>query len=542
MFRLRLSLAFAVLVALVCGQAGWVYWGANRVDDFARHSRLTGDILAELLELSASKQRLRVWAAQQLIDAGALPATRNHLLDEMRSGALRLDALAQRYLESWQQIAARDTSAVPAEAHQLVDISKLLDDNIVELRAQLEALRPLGRDGQVSGVWQQVNQVFDTTHGRDLRELVNGAIERQRRAVPIAREATERGLDRLRRQAIMMAALTIAAALALAPYLIGRLKRPLDRLVEGTRALQLGDLDHRIALGSRDEFDRVAEHFNAMAAELQQHRRQADATRRGLEGAVQARTRDLEAAHRTLTLLDERRRQLFADLSHELRTPATSIRGEAEIALRGGDKSAQEYQQTLARIVGGVKQLTGVINDLLLIARAEADQLVIRLDWLDLPALLADVAEQAATLARVHGARLHVDAPRGELEVQADAERLRQAVMILLDNAIRYSRPGGDVRLVLERTADQVWIIVSDEGIGIDPQDLPLVFERFVRGQRARRHRADGTGIGLSIAQTIVHAHHGTIHIDSVPEQGTVARIALPFVAPAQATPSDPSA
>jgi two-component system OmpR family sensor kinase len=541
MFRLRLSLAFAVLVALVCGQAGWVYWGANRVDDFARHSRLTGDILAELLELSASKQRLRVWAAQQLIGAGALPATRNHLLDEMRSGALRLDALAQRYLESWQQIAARDTSAVPAEAHQLVDISKLLDDNIVELRAQLEALRPLGRDAQVSGVWEQVNQVFDTTHGRDLRELVNGAIERQRRAVPIAREATERGLDRLRRQAIVMAALTIAAALALAPYLIARLKRPLDRLVEGTRALQLGDLDHRIALGSRDEFDRVAEHFNAMAAELQQHRRQADATRRGLEGAVRARTRDLEAAHRTLMLLDERRRQLFADLSHELRTPATSIRGEAEIALRGGDKSAQEYQQTLARIVGGVKQLTGVINDLLLIARAEADQLVIRLDWLDLPALLADVAEQAATLARVHGARLQVDAPRGELEVQADAERLRQAVMILLDNAIRYSRPGGDVRLVLERTADQVQIIVSDEGIGIDPQDLPLVFERFVRGQRARRHRADGTGIGLSIAQTIVHAHHGTIHIDSVPEQGTVARIALPFVAPAQATPSDPS-
>jgi hypothetical protein len=219
MFRLRLSLAFAVLVALVCGQAGWVYWGANRVDDFARHSRLTGDILAELLELSASKQRLRVWAAQQLMDASALPATRNHLLDEMRSGASRLDALAQRYLESWQQIAARDSIAVPAEAHQLVDISKLLDDNIVELRAQLEALRPLGRDGQVSGVWQQVNQVFDTTHGRDLRELVNGAIERQRRAVPIAREATERGLDRLRRQAIMMAALTIAAALALAPYL-----------------------------------------------------------------------------------------------------------------------------------------------------------------------------------------------------------------------------------------------------------------------------------------------------------------------------------
>lgn len=534
MFRLRLSLAFAVLVGLVCCQAGWVYLGAKRVDDFARHSRLTADILTELLELSANKQRLRVWAAQQLMDAGALSATSDLLLDEMRSGASRLDGMSQQYLESWQQIAARDDMPVPDEPRQLVEISRLLDANIVELRTQLEALRPLSRDMRVTGVWLQINHVFDTTHGLDLRELVNGAIERQRRAVPIARAATERGLDRLRRQAIVMAALTLAAALALAPYLIRRLKRPLDRLVEGTRALQAGDLDHRIALGSHDEFDRVAQHFNAMAAELQQHRRQADAARRELEEAVQASTRDLEAAHRTLQLVDQRRRQLFADLSHELRTPATSIRGEAEIALRGGEKPAQEYRQTLARIVGGVEQLTGVVNDLLLIARAEADQLVIRLAWLDLPSLMADIAEQAATLAELHGMRLHLDVPTDELAVQADAERLRQALMILLDNAIRYSRPGGRVWLGLERAPDQVQIVVRDEGIGIDPQDLPTLFERFVRGQRARQHRADGTGIGLSIAQTIVHAHHGTIRIESVAERGTVARIALPCTAVTQ--------
>jgi len=536
MFRLRLSLAFAVLVALVCSQAGLVYWGANRVDDYARHSRLTSDILAELLDLSANKQRLRVWAAQQLMDSGAVPATRNRLLDQMRSDAARLDDMSRRYLESWQQVAARDGMPVPPEAQQLVDISQLLDDNIVELRAQLERLQPLARDAQFSAVWQQINQVFDTTNGRDLREMVNGAIERQRKAVPIAREATEHGLDRLRRQAIAMAVITFAAALALAPYLNRRVKRPLDQLLEGTRALQAGDLDHRIALGSGDEFDRVAQHFNAMAAELQQHRREADAARRRLEDAVDARTRELQTAHETLQLLDHRRRQLFADLSHELRTPATAIRGEAEIAMRGGDKPAEEYRQTLTRIVGGVKQLTGVVNDLLLIARAEADQLAIQPAPLDLPALLNDVVQQAQALAELHGVRLNLSATEPDLTVHADAERLRQAVMILLDNAIRYSHPGGVVELELASSGSEAQIVVRDHGIGIAPQEQSAIFERFVRGQRARQHRADGTGIGLSIAQAIVQAHHGRIAVDSVPDEGTVARIVLPCQAPAHSS------
>ena len=539
MFRLRLSLAFAVLVALVCSQAAWVYWGAKRVDDFARHSRLTGDILAELLELSANKQRLRVWAAQQLMDANAQPETRDRLLDAMRAGASQLDDMARRYQESWQQIAERDGTAVPPEVGELVATSQLLDANIIQVRNQLVQLQPLRRDAQYAAVWQQISLVFDTTHGRDLRQLVNGAIERQRKAVPIARKATERGLDTLRRQAVALAVLTIVAALLLAPYLIRRLKRPLDRLVEGTRALQGGDLDHRIEPGSHDEFERVAEHFNAMAAELQQHRKRADATRRELEDAVLARTRELEVAHQTLTRLDERRRQLFADLSHELRTPATSIRGEAEIALRGGDRSAEEYRQTLGRIVGGVKQLTAVVTDLLLIARAEADQLVIRPDWLDLRALVAETAEQGRTLARVHGVQLHLDLGEEELTVQADGERLGQAILILLDNAIRYSKPGGRVWFSLARHDAQACITVRDEGIGIDRKELASVFDRFVRGQRARQHRADGTGIGLSIAQSIVHAHRGGIQLASEPDQGTEATITLPC--PLQAPPQDHS-
>lgn len=531
MFRLRLSLAFALLVALVCVQAGFVYWGSSRVNDYAQHSRLASDILSELLELSAGKQRLRVWASQQLMDANASPEVRDSLLARMQASTELLRQLARRDLTLWGEIAARENMPIPPEVEQLVTVSDLLNDNIAPVRARLLALSPLEPGAEFASVWQELNEVFDMARGRDLRELINGAIERQHNVVPMARADTERGLARLRQQAIGLAVVTLAAAIVLALYLHRRLQRPLDRLLEGTRALRAGALDHRIATGSRDEFDRVAEHFNAMAAELQRHRHDADAARRRLEEAVHERTSELSAAHGKLQQIDQRRRQLLADLSHELRTPATAIRGEAEIALRGADKPLAEYRQTLARIVGGVKQLTGVIDDLLLVARAEAEQLAMHFDAVDLPELLGDAADMADTLGARHNVRVLLEPPQGapsRVMLQADADRLRQALVIVLDNAVRYSRSEGTVRMGWRAMVDRVQVTVCDQGIGIDADELPKVFERFVRGHRARMHRADGTGIGLSIAQAIVQAHQGRIEIESIPLQGTTVRIELP--------------
>jgi len=531
MFRLRLSLAFAVLVALVCIQAGFVYWGSNRVNDYAQHSRLASDILSELLELSASKQRLRVWASQQLMDANASPEVRDSQLARMQASTETLRNLARRDLSLWGGIAAREGVPIPPEVDQLVAVSDLLNDNIAAVRARLLKLAPLERGAEFASVWQELNEVFDKARGRDLRELINGAIERQRNAMPVARAATERGLDQLRQQTVGLAALTLAAAIVLALYLNRRLQRPLDRLLEGTQALRAGALDHRIALGSHDEFDRVAEHFNAMAAELQRHRRDADAARRRLEEAVLERTSELSTAHEALQQVDQRRRQLLADLSHELRTPATAIRGEAEIALRGTDRPPAEYRETLTRIVGGVKQLTGVIDDLLLVARAEADQLTMRFGAVELSELLGDAAETAGTLGARHNVRVELEPPDAGLPsvmLQADADRLRQALVIVLDNAVRYSRNDATVRVSWRPIDGRVQVVVADEGIGIDADELPKVFERFVRGRRARLHRADGTGIGLSIAQAIVHAHHGRIDVESIPLQGTTVRIELP--------------
>lgn len=533
MFRLRLSLAFAALVALVCVQAGFVYWGAYRVNDFAQHSRLASDILTELLDLSANKQRLRVWASQQLMAAEPAPAVRDRLLAAMRSSANTLQQLARRDDALWAEIAAREGGAVPPEVAQLVAMSDLLDDNIAAVQTRLVGLASLERGTDFAAVWKELNQVFDVARGRDLRELINSAIERQRKAVPVARAATESGLDRLRQQAVVMAVLVLVAAVMLALHLNRRLRRPLQGLLEGARALQAGALDHRVALGSNDEFDHVARRFNAMAAELQQHRSDADAARRRLEDAVQARTQELSAAHETLQRVDQRRRQLFADLGHELRTPATVILGEAEIALRGPDKPVEEYRLTLSRIVGSVRQLSGVVDDLLVVAKTEADQLVMKPVDVTLSAVLAEAIGMAAALGAPHGVRVQLDEDDDVpgVDLRADPDRLRQALVIVLDNAVRYSRRGGTVRVAWRmgpEHADRAEVTVTDEGIGIDPEDLPTVFQRFARGRRAREHRAEGTGIGLSIALAIVQAHRGQIAIDSRPHQGTTVRIALP--------------
>lgn len=532
MYRLRLTLALAAMLALVCVQAAFVHWGAVRVDSYAAHSRLTSDLLSELLDLSANKQRLRNWAAQQVMGAGALPATREKLLGDMEAGADRLAEMSRRHLESWQRMAATDGGAIPEEVTQLVEISQLLGDNIAQLHSQLHDLQPQRDRTAFDAVWHQLNQVFDKTHGRDLRDLLNRAIEHQRRAVPIARAATEDGIARLRGQAVLMVGVTFALALALYVHLSRHLKRPLDALLAGTQALQAGHLHHRIPVESSDEFGRVSAHFNAMAHELQLHREAAEAVRQRLEDQVRARTHELEEAHQRLQGLDQRRRQLFADLGHELRTPATVIRGEADLALRAATLPAADYRVAFGRIVSAVKQLTGVVDDLMLVARAEADELDLVLERIALAPLMDDAVAQARTLAATHRQRIETSPVQADIVVHVDPVRLRQALMIVIDNAVRYSRPDGTVRVDWALRDDDIVLSVRDEGIGIAAEELGQVFERFVRGARARRHRADGTGIGLSIAKAILDAHGGRIDIDSRVDVGTTVRLVLPFSRP----------
>jgi signal transduction histidine kinase len=236
----------------------------------------------------------------------------------------------------------------------------------------------------------------------------------------------------------------------------------------------------------------------------------------------------LGEANDSLRQADQRRRQLLADISHELRTPTTAIRGEAEITLRGRDRSVGEYREALQRIVGIARQLGAVIDDLLAMARTDMDSLAVVREAVDVYEPLADAWASCGPLAAKAQVRLGA-LPIGPdtIWVTGDRQRLTQLFLLLLDNAVRYSRPQGEVRLHALHTQDDTghWIDLSvvDQGIGIPSHELPLVFDRHFRGAEASAHAPSGSGLGLGIALRLAQSHGGLIHVQSPASDTVVA-------------------
>lgn len=360
---------------------------------------------------------------------------------------------------------------------------------------------------------------------------------REAAAVQRERAAADSTLAWVRWLWLGSAALLATAAITAALYFGRALRGPLEQLSLGARALQRGELGHRIPQLGKDEFAEVAHSVNALAAELEQHRARESADRQRLEDLVAARTHELADALNSLRQADSQRRRLFADISHELRTPTTAIRGEAEITLRGVDKPAVEYKEALSRIVSTARQLGHVIDDLLTMARNDIDSLSLVREPVDMDELAAEALAQATALAARREITLGTAPQRtGRHIVSGDPMRLRQLLMVLLDNAMRYSRPGGEVSLSMaQASADHhgrsnLTVTVVDHGIGIPADELPRVFDRRFRGAGARRHSPDGSGLGLSIARLLAQAHGGSLDLTSAEAQGTRATLTLPML------------
>jgi signal transduction histidine kinase len=229
-----------------------------------------------------------------------------------------------------------------------------------------------------------------------------------------------------------------------------------------------------------------------------------------------------------LRKIDETRRGFFADISHELRTPLTVIRGEGEISLRGRNKPVPEYKRSIERIVEQAKHLSVLVNDLLFIARQGAGAARLKLHTLDLGDLLAKVCGDAKVIA--HGKAVDIALANGTAHdvVRGDPARLRQLFLVLLDNAVRYSKSRGAVKVEIGSANGEVTVRVTDRGIGIPPEELEGIFERFRRGGNAASMNEEGLGLGLPVAKAIVEAHRGRIEMTSRLGEGTTVTVALP--------------
>jgi heavy metal sensor kinase len=219
-------------------------------------------------------------------------------------------------------------------------------------------------------------------------------------------------------------------------------------------------------------------------------------------------------------------RRFTADASHELRTPLTAIRIETEVALRRS-LTTGEYQHLLGSILEECDRLTRLADQLLMLSREDAGMIPQACGPVDLSSLVAGVVETMRPLTEAKGLRLQAGG-NGPLGIHGDEARLRQVFYNLLDNAIKYTSEGGTIEVQLARHDKTAMVSIRDTGIGIAPEHLPRVFDRFYRADKARNRAHGGAGLGLSIAQSIVTAHGGHIDIASSPGQGTTCTVILP--------------
>lgn len=302
-----------------------------------------------------------------------------------------------------------------------------------------------------------------------------------------------RYLTRINYASFLAASVAMVIALVLGVFLARRLSQPLRELTAAARAMARGELEQHVPVRSRDELGELAAAFNQMSA-------------------------DLARAHQI-------RRQMTADIAHELRTPLTVMVGYLEALRDGVLKPTPERFEAMYQEAHHLERL---VEDLRILSLADAGELSLNRETVA-PRL---VLEQAARIyrhqAEQRGIALEVLLEEGLPDIYVDPDRIAQVLGNLITNAIRYTPPGGRITMSAACAGDGVLLRVQDTGSGIAPEDLPYVFDRFYRGERARQSSGSESGLGLAIARSIVEAHGGSIAVTSAPGQGSTFTITLP--------------
>lgn len=413
-----------------------------------------------------------------------------------------------------------------ADNHDLADLDELED--LVEVIISSGEVIRLALDASNIEAVQAEADKFQSEGTTDLfRITMEETLAASRVEVDDA-DFEAKSLSRYISAVLPLFMLALVSLTGLIVWLFSRsLTRSVAVLHNGVWAFTNGDLTHRIPELKEREFELLADAFNTMAEELAGHRTNMHDSNVQLEAVVDERTRALKSSNKLLAQVDENRRKLLADISHEFRTPLTVIRGEAEIAMRGKVKTKAEYHETLARIIEQSDRATRLVDDLLFIARADAGEPRLQVRPVSVGSLLGPVCGDFSAKAKKCKVKLTQSCNDENSVVMGDAGRLRQVFAILIDNALQYSMKGGEVDVRLERSGSKIIVTIVDHGIGLTKEEAKQAFQRFFRGGHAQGH-ARGTGLGLPVAKAIVEAHKGTISLQGEPDKGAVATVILP--------------
>jgi heavy metal sensor kinase len=292
--------------------------------------------------------------------------------------------------------------------------------------------------------------------------------------------------------------LLLLSAAAGGYWISTRALAPVDHIAQTARTISAQNLSSRLVVPkTRDELQRLSETLNGMLERL-------------------------EAAFKKIT-------QFTADASHELRTPVAVMRTRAELSLRKA-RSADEYREVIAEVLTELEKTSGLIEQLMFLARADSGAETLHFNPTNVVEVLREACHQGSALAEAKQIAFQEQIPGDSLWIQGDSGSLCRLFLILIDNAVKYTPANGKVEVSLHRNDGYAVAQVRDTGIGITETDLPNVFERFYRADKARSRESGGVGLGLSIGRWITEVHAGTIEVQSSPGQGSVFQIRLPIM------------
>jgi len=327
------------------------------------------------------------------------------------------------------------------------------------------------------------------------RVLIGGKTFLIDAAVPT--EPFDQALDNFRLIEKEFLPLLVILASLLGYWLGGRALAPVNRIIQSAKEVGVQSLSRRLELPlAKDELRRLTETLNAMLDRI-------------------------ESSVKRIT-------QFTADASHDLRTPLSLIRTNAELALRR-QRSESEYRTALSRILAASEESTQLIEQLLTLARADAGATQLNLELAPLLPVLQDVCQQARLWAQAKGIDFRDPLSTEPLALRMDAPAMQRLLLTLLDNAVKYTPAGGTVRLRAYADERHAIVEIADSGIGIADSDLPHIFERFYRADQARSREVPGSGLGLAIARWIADAHNATIDVESSLGNGALFRMRVPL-------------
>lgn len=293
---------------------------------------------------------------------------------------------------------------------------------------------------------------------------------------------------------LLSACISVILAFLAVSYITVRMTKPITDMRNIVRRFSKGEFEARVKVSSTDEVGELGESFNAMADALDK--------------------------------LENSRRSFVANVSHELRSPLTSMRGFLE-AMQDGTIPQEEHGKYLGIVIEENKRMTAMVNDLLDLARIESGQTVLKIESFDVNELI--IRTLLTFEARIDAANLaiHMDFDQDHTFVEADPDQIAQVIRNLIDNSIKFSPNGGQLTLRSRVDKKQVFISVRDEGAGIASEDLPYVFDRFYKGEKAHTPSGSSSGIGLSIVKRIIEQHKETIAVESMQGVGTCFTFSL---------------